>query len=95
MRANTELEIHAAAGVSWGIEAELPALRELVREACGQSIRRVNRLIQLALIGAAEEVPGAVPERCGRVGRAGLALRRDDDLAHSDRSSSSGVERPV
>jgi hypothetical protein len=52
MRPAAGLEIHAAAGVSWGIESELPALRELVREASGQSFRRVNRLIQLALIGA-------------------------------------------
>lgn len=59
MRAAGGLEIHAAAGVSWGIGDELPALRELVREACGQSVRRVNRLIQLALIGAV---------RCARAG---------------------------
>ena len=52
MRASAGLEIRAAAGVSWRIEGELPSLREQVREACGQSIRRVNRLIQLALIGS-------------------------------------------
>jgi hypothetical protein len=64
--ASAGLEIHAAAGVSWGIESELPALREAVREACGQSLRRVNRLIQLALIGSARCARGrALDARCG------------------------------
>ena len=66
MRPAAELEIHAAAGVSWSVEAELPALREQVREACGQSIRRVNRLIQLALIGSGRCARGrALDARCG------------------------------
>jgi hypothetical protein len=66
MRESAGLEIHAAAGVSWGVEGELPALRELVREACGQSVRRVNRLIQLALIGAGRCArAGALDARCG------------------------------
>lgn len=66
MRATAGLEIQAAAGVSWGVEGELPALRELVREACGQSIRRVNRLIQLALIGSVRCArAGALDSSCG------------------------------
>lgn len=46
------LSILAAGHYCDTIDGELPVLKALVKEAVGQSVRRIDRFIQLALIGA-------------------------------------------
>lgn len=46
------MKILAHGHYSQPVTSELPPLKELVRETTGQPVRRVGRLIQLALIGA-------------------------------------------
>ena len=66
MRDRGPARIEAAAGSSWQIEDALPTLRERVRAATDVSPRRVSRLIQLALMGAAECARGhALAPDCG------------------------------
>jgi len=52
VRAALACDVTAAAGIGWRIDDAVPPLRDAVKQACGVSVRRVNRLIQLALIGA-------------------------------------------
>lgn len=52
MSGPAQARIRAAAGLGWRIDGALPSLRDAVKEATGVSLRRVNRPIQLALIGA-------------------------------------------
>ncbi len=52
MRSFSPIPIYAVSSVAWPIEDELPPLRARVKEVCGKGFRRVNRFIQLALIGS-------------------------------------------
>jgi hypothetical protein len=47
-----EAHVYAAAGFGWRVDGPLPSLKDAVKEATGASLRRINRLIQLALVGA-------------------------------------------
>lgn len=47
------------------VEDELPALKEAVKVACGKHFRRVDRFIQLALIGSHQCVDKLPPANCG------------------------------
>ncbi|VAW90099.1 hypothetical protein MNBD_GAMMA17-1634 [hydrothermal vent metagenome] len=49
-----KIGIYATSNYHHNITNNLPSLKEQVKEACGQNIRRIDRLTQLALIGACQ-----------------------------------------